>query len=261
MHRFSWTLAAALILISACRGGFQIKHYPTNEGLYQAALRQYERGKWDDAVAGFEKLTLDLAPRDTLAPKSFWYLGKARQRQHDYQLAAQAFNRIFETFPDDTLAEHALFEEGLSYKSLWTRPDRDASFGDAALATFNSLATYYPASKLKDAAASEVAKIQAMFAEKDYMTGMYYLRDKAYDQANIYFKDVLEHWPDAPKARDAGLRLVDSYRAIGYKEEAAEVCAALNTRYPTDPEVSKTCPPPPNTVVKPPAPGARPAGR
>ena len=227
-----------------------------------ASLRQFDRGKWADAVAGFEKLTLELAPRDTLAPKSFWYLGRARQHQHDYQLAAQAFNRIFESFPDDTLAEHALFEEGRSYQSLWTRPDRDASFGDAALATYSSLSTYYPNSKLRDQAAKEVATLQAMFAEKNYGTGMYYFRDKAYDQGIIYFKDVLANWPDAPKAKDAGLRLVDAYRAIKYMEEVGETCAALRAKYPTDPEVSKSCPAPqPTDAVKPPPAGDLSAAR
>jgi outer membrane protein assembly factor BamD len=264
MHRFSWKLAVVgLVVLAGCHNEFQLKKFTTNEALYQASLRQFNRGKWTDAVAGFEKLTLELAPRDTLAPKSFWYLGKARQHQHDYQLAANSFNRIFESFPDDSLAEYALFEEARSYQSLWTRPDRDASFGDAALATYSSLATYYPNSKLKDAAAKEVATLQAMFAEKNYGTGMYYFRDKAYDSAILYFKDILETWPDAPMAREAGLRLVEAYRAIQYKEEANETCASLRAKYATDDEVKKSCPPPPPTPpsVKPPTAGERPATR
>jgi outer membrane protein assembly factor BamD len=191
MHRFSWKLAVVgLVALAGCRAEFQLKKFTTNEALYEASLRQFERGKYGDAVLGFEKLTLELAPRDTLAPKSFWYLGLARQHQRDYQLAAQAFNRIFESFPDDTLAERGLFEEGRSYQSLWTRPDRDPTFGDAALATFTSLETYYPQSKLLPDAKREITKLQAMFAEKSYGNGMYYLRDKAFDSAVIYFKDV-----------------------------------------------------------------------
>lgn len=269
MHRFSWKLAVVgLCLVAGCRPEFQLKKLTTNEALYKASLRQFERGKWGDAVAGFEKLTLELAPRDTLAAKSFWYLGRARQRQRDYQLAASAFNRIFESFPDDTLAEHALFQEAQSYQSIWSRSDRDGSFGDAALATYASLTTFYPNSKLLPEANVEVKKLRAMFAEKNYETGMYYLRDKFYDSANIYFKIVLETWPDAPKAKDAALRLVGSYRVLSYKEEAAETCTLLREKYPTDPDVVKACPPPappppaPATpAVKPPPAGARPASR
>ena len=270
MHRSFWKVAiVGLLGLTACHPEFQLKKFTTNEALYQASFRAFQRGKWDDAVAGFEKLTLDLAPRDTLAARSFWYLGLAHQKQHDYQLAAQAFNRIFESFPDDSLMDDALFQEGRSYQSMWTRPDRDGSFGDAALATYSSLMTYRPDSPLIPAAKAEIAKLENMFAEKSYDNGMYYLRDKAYDPAMIYFKQVLESWPDAPKARDAALRLLESYRAIRYTEEANDVCTSLRAKYPSDAEVAKACPPLPATPAKPPTPapvkpptaGARPAGR
>jgi outer membrane protein assembly factor BamD (BamD/ComL family) len=132
--------------------------------------------------------------------------------------------------------------------------------------------TYRPDSPLIPKAKIEIAKLEEMFAEKSYETGMYYFRDKGYDPAMIYFKQVLESWPDAPKARDAALRLLDSYRAIRYTEEANDVCTSLRTKYPSDPEVVKACPPlaptaskpAPAVPAKPPAakpPGAHPAVR
>lgn len=256
MHRFSWKLAIlGLTALAGCRTGFQLKNYQSNEALYQAALREFERQKWENAASGFEKLTLELAPRDTLASRSFWYLGLARQRQRDYVRSAQAFNRIFESYPDDSLAERALYEEARSYQALWTRTDRDASYGDAALATYSSLTTYYPSTRLKDSAAVQVGTLQAMFAQKNYDIGMYYFRDKAYDSANLSFRLVLETWPDAPRARDAALRLIESYRVLSYREEARELCAATVAKYPTDPEVMKACPLPPAAAAKPPTPG------
>lgn len=256
MHRFSWKLAIlGLAALAGCRTGFQLKNFPTNEALYAAALREFERGKYDNAAAGFEKLTLELAPRDTLAARSFWYLGLARQRQRDYVRSAQAFNRIFESYPDDSLAERALYQEARSYQSLWTRPDRDASYGDAALATYSSLTTYYPNTTLKDSIATQVRVLESMFAEKNYDTGMYYFRDKAWDSGILYFRLVLESWPDAPRARDAALRLIDTYKVLSYKEEMAEVCAAIRAKHPTDEEVIKACPLPPATAAKPPTAG------
>lgn len=254
MHRPSWKLAViGLLALAGCRAEFQLKKFTTNEALYSASLRQFQRGKWDDAAAGFEKLTLDLAPRDTLAARSFWYLGLTRQHQHDYQLAAQAFNRIFESFPDDSLMDDALYEEGRSYQSMWTRPDRDATYGDAALATYSSLATYRPDSPLIPKARTEIAKLQAMFAQKNYDIAMYYFRDKAYDSGILYLKLVLENWPDAPRAKDAALRLIQAYRdpSIRYLAEADEACASLRLKYPTDADVIRACPLPPAAAAKP----------
>jgi len=264
MHRF-WTFAVvALAALAGCRAEFQLKKYTTNEALYQASLRQFNRGKWDDAVTGFEKLTLDLSPRDTLAARSFWYLGMARFHQHDFALAAQAFNRIFEGFPDDSLMDDALFQQGKSYQSMWTRTDRDATYGDAALATYSSLLTYRPDSPLLPQAQAEIARLQNMFAIKNYDVAMYYYRDKAYDSAILYLKDVLENWPDAPKAKDAGLKLVEAYRAIRYTEDANDACASLRSKYPTDAQVTKTCPPvavKADSTARPKPPGVRPQQR
>jgi len=256
MHRFSWRLAVlGLMVVAGCRPEFQLKKFTTNEELYKASLRQFDRGKWDDAAAGFEKLTVELAPRDTLAARSFWYLGLARQHQRDHLRAAQSFHRIFESYPDDSLAERALFEEGRSYQSLWTRPDRDASYGDAALSTYSSVGIYYPTSRLKDSIAKEVGTLEGMFAQKHFDIGMYYFRDKAYDSANLSFRLVLETWPNAPRAREAALRLIDSYRALSYNEEAKEICVASVTKHPNDAEITKACPLTPVAAAKPPTAG------
>jgi outer membrane protein assembly factor BamD len=261
MNRFPWTLAVVGLLgLVGCRPEFQLKKFTTNEALYTASLRQFQRGKWDNAAAGFEKLTLELTPRDTLAARSFWYLGLTRQHQHDYQLAAQSFNRIFESFPDDSLMDDALFEEGRSYQSMWSRPDRDATYGDAALATYSSLATYRPDSPLLPRARVEMAKLQNMFAQKNYDIAMYYFRDKAYDSGILFLKEVLENWPDAPKAKDAALKLIEAYRnpSIKYLVEADEACTALRARYPADKEVARACPAPPAAVAKPATPPVKP---
>jgi outer membrane protein assembly factor BamD (BamD/ComL family) len=97
--------------------------------------------------------------------------------------------------------------------------------------------------------------LEAMFAEKSYHTGMYYFRDKAWDSGVVYFRAVLENWPEAPRARDAALRLIDTYNVLSYKEEKNEVCAAIRPKYADDAEVAKACPPPAAAAAKPPTAG------
>ena len=68
---------------------------------------------------------------------------------------------------------------------------------------------------------------------------MFYLRRKAYDSAIIYFKDVIANYPNGQRAPDALLRLVDSYRAIGYTQEVQETCEHLRRFYPTATELGE----------------------
>ena len=137
MHRISWRLVAALSIsaTAACRPEFQLKNLTTNESLYAASLNEYRRKHWDNAITGFEKLTTDLPARDTLLPRSYWYLASSHQHQDEFLLGAQSFSRLVESFPDDSLADDAALEAARSYSRLWRKPQLDPSYGETALAS------------------------------------------------------------------------------------------------------------------------------
>ena len=244
MHSRTLTCVAlaAAAALAACRGGFRVNRFPGTEALYAAGLQQYQKKKWANAVLAFEKLTNDLPARDTLLPRAYWYLGSAHSHQREHLLAAQSFNRLYESFPDDTLADDAALEAARSYKRLWRKPALDATYGETALATYNTmLGLYGESSPLAGAARSEIGELEQWFATKNYETGLYYFRRKAYDSGILYFKYVVERWPNVPRARDALLRLAESYRAIRYREDYAETCQKLRQSYPGDREIGEAC--------------------
>lgn len=238
MHR---ALLLVVIALSACAHAFRVTDFPTTEGLFRAGVREYERKRWDNAVAAFEKLTLDLPARDTLLPKSFWYLAKSHVAKKQYLLAAQSFARVTESFPGDSLADDALLGAGDAYAKMWRKPTLDAQYGLSAISTYRTLLAIYPNSVLREAAQTRASKLEQWFATKDFDTGMYYLRRKAYDPAILYFRDVIRLYPNTSKTRDAYLRLVQAYRAIRYREDARETCLAVRQIYPTDRDVSAAC--------------------
>ena len=244
MHARTWTLVALACLgtLTACRTGFRINRFTNNEALYVAGVREFEKKKWGNAVAAFEKLTNDLPARDTLLPRSFWYLAQAHARQREHLLAAQSYTRLFESFVDDTLADDAAVEAARSYRKLWRKPSLDPTYGELSLAAYNTfLGLYADSSPYAEAARREIAELEQWFATKDYETGMFYFRRKAFDSANIYFENIVERWPHVPRARDALLRLAESYRAIRYRENYAETCAKLRGTYTADPDVAEIC--------------------
>ena len=230
-----------MMAVSACRPEFQLKNFTSNETLYGAALTEYQRGHWDNAISGFEKLTTDLSARDSLLPRSYWYLASAHEHIGEHLLAAQSYNRLVESFPEDSLADDAALEASRAYRRLWRKPQLDPMYGETAIAQYNTLIGLYPTSPLIPTAQKEIAELENWFAIKDYDAGMYYFRRKAYISASVYFKDALSKYANAPKARDAGLRLVEAYKADHYRDDAADMCAQLRQRYPGDPEVAKVC--------------------
>ena len=235
------TVAAIVLALAACRADFDIRRFTQYPSLFEASLRELQHRHWDNAVTGFERLTIELPARDTLMPRAFYYLGKARQGKREWLLAAQAFTRVTESFPDDTLADDALYEAGISYGKLWRKPELDAQYGETAISTLRMMQGMYPNSPLIDEAQREIDRLTNWLAIKTYETGMFYLRRKAYDPAIIYFKDVLALYPSTPTARDASLKLVTAYKEINYREEASEQCARLREAYPGAADVREAC--------------------
>ena len=142
-------------------------------------------------------------------------------------LAAQSFERLVESFPEDSLADDAGLEAARSYRRLWRKPGLDPKYGETALASYNTLIGLYPTSPLVAAAQKDIAELENWFAKKDYDAGMYYFRRKAYDSGILYFKDVLAKFANAPMARDAAMKLVEAYKAIRYREDASELCTQM----------------------------------
>src|SRR5439155_3952475 len=163
MHQRFWRRAAAGLLLglaAACRPDFKLNRYKTHDELFRAGLREFGRRKWDNAIAVFEKLTLELPARDSLLPRSYWYLATAHERQGEHLLAAQSYTKLVETFVEDTLADDAALEAGRSYRRLWRKPSLDPTYGETALATYNTLLGLYPTSPLVPAAQKEVADLE-----------------------------------------------------------------------------------------------------
>lgn len=235
-------------LSGACGRGFKLSRFTSNEALFSGGLHEFNRKKWDNAVSVFEKLTFDLPARDTLLPLAHWYLARAYSGRRDMILAAQAYNRLAESFATDTLADDAMYEAARAYQILWRRPTLDANYGEQAMAAYQTMLGLYPDSELKDAAEKQMGTLQEWFASKDYESGLYYFRRRAYDSAIIYFKDVVKNHPQTAKSREALLRLAESYEAIRYREDKKEVCTTLQERFPSDREVALTCGSPPSAV-------------
>jgi outer membrane protein assembly factor BamD len=237
--------ALILLVVASCRQPFNVKVYTTNDKLWDAAMTEYKAHRYDNAAKAFEKLTLDLSARDPRLPLSFYYLAQSQTKNGEHLLAAATYNRLVDAFPQDSLVDDALFLSGREYQHEWRKPQLDATYGSSAVTAYQSLLASYPDSPYATRAKNELTRLDEWFAEKDYDTGYLYLKRKAFDSAIIYFKDVVRLHPTAPKARDAYLRLLESYRAIRYTEDAKELCDAMRKAYPTDRDVKGQCGPAP----------------
>jgi tol-pal system protein YbgF len=106
--------------------------------LYQAALGDYQRGKFDLAAQGF-RTYMEQEPRGDVADTAQYYLGESLYSAKDYRGAIDEFERLVRDFPQSPQVPSALLKTGYAYYEI-----KDSVQGRRALRT---LVEKYPSSK------------------------------------------------------------------------------------------------------------------
>lgn len=201
------------------------------------------RGQFGKALPFFQRLSFEFGPSQPEYAEVRYWVGESHFQLRDYAQAIQEFRRAADGSPESPWAPLALLRLGDANLRLWKRPELDPTSGEEALAVYQELGGRYPGTEAAARAALHVRRLKEQFAEKAYKTGLFYQRRRAYDSAILYFKEVIAGYPEASRAADALLRLVDVYRVIGYAEERQETCDHLRRYYPRASGLADRCPP------------------
>jgi outer membrane protein assembly factor BamD len=236
----------SLFLLGACHHGAPITSNvapePDTRQIMAEARTAFRHGNFGRALLAFRRLQFELGAGDSLVAEVRYLVAECTFQTGDIATAGLAFQKVAEEFPTSEFAPLALLRDGDANARLWHRPDVDASPGLTALATYQELLGRYPGTDAAARAQIRVRDLNEWFAEKGYKTGMFYLRRRAYDSAILYFKDIIASYPGTRLVPQALLRLVDTYRAIGYAEERKETCANLRRYYPQADGLDSRCP-------------------
>lgn len=235
----------AVMAVCAChRGGPPgSAAVPRPEVQLEKARAEFRRGAFRRALATFQRATYDLSPADREMAEARYFLAECYFQTGDLVQAEHEFRQVADQYAESPFAPVALLRAGDANLRLWKRPELDPAYGEAALAIYQELAGRYPGTDAAARAQLHVRQLREWFAEKTYMNGLFYFTRRAYDSAIIYFKEIVANYAEAPRAADALLRLVDTYRAIGYAEERRETCAHLWRYYPNANGLARSCPP------------------
>jgi outer membrane protein assembly factor BamD len=241
MRRYLVWLAGSTLAL-ACHHGPRPAATPDPITELARARAQFRRGDFGGALVSFRRLTYELSPAQPEMAEARYQVAECYFQTGDRVQAAHEFRQVADEFPTSEYAPLALLRAGDANLRLWRDPELDPSYGQSALATYQELAGRYPGTDAAARAQAHVQQLREWFSQKDYKNGMFYFRRRAFDSAIIYFKDVIANYPGTARVADALLRLVDSYRAIGYNDELKETCAHLRRFFPQADGLDKSCP-------------------
>ena len=216
--------------------------YSSPGELLSESERRFRRGDCGDAALGFRHVTTQLPVRDSLAVRARFLLAECHFAAGEYLEAARQFRRVANEAPTHPLAQNALLRSGDSQAQLWTNPELDPTYGEAAKVTYQEVIARHPRTTVSNRAAIKLSALAERFAEKEYDVGNYYFRLGANSPAILYYKAVVSEYGATSYAPLALVRLVEAYTRLGYEEEKRETCSNLRRFYPSAPRLDEVCP-------------------
>ena len=241
---------AIAVVLAGCAGSLSSEQYPTPEALLAASKAAFRRGEYAKAQTGFQRVTFELPPHDPAIVEARFYSAECELAEGDYLTASRDFHKVADDFPDHALAPDALLRSADALAELWRSPDLDPTYGENAMAGYAELQGRYPGTPAAERGQARSGVVTDRLALKDLQTGDFYFRLKAYDPAILYYKEVFRRYTQSRYAPQALVRLVDSYRHIGYDDEARQACDYLRQNFPRAEGLATVCPgaPPPPVV-------------
>jgi tol-pal system protein YbgF len=85
----------------------------TPTSAFNLAYNDYLNGKYELAVAGFQRFVKDF-PGTSLTPNAYYWLGESSYQQKDYLRAMQSFEYLSTEYPGNEKVPAALFKSGLA---------------------------------------------------------------------------------------------------------------------------------------------------
>lgn len=210
------------------------KELPPDE-LYRIGAEAFQREKWDRAIEALQRFLFQ-DPGHPKADSAQYLIGEAYYQQKQYLTSAAEFLRLAQNRPAGPLADDSRYRACQAYYELSPRPELDQQYTEEAMDQCRSVTLLYPGSPFAEEAAQRTRELSDKLARKYYLNAVYYFKRRAYDSAIVYLEHLLSNYSGASVEPEALLTLYETYKKVGYVQEAEETRARLLREHPDSPE-------------------------
>lgn len=229
--------AASVLVLAGCAGrggakGVDTPYVARDVGtLYNAAKLRLDQSRYKEAAALFDEV-------ERQHPYSIW----ARRAQlmgafsyyldRDYTQAIQSAQRFLSVHPGNRDAPYAYYLIALSYYEQISDVTRDQKITQQALDSLGELTRRYPNTRYASDARLKIDLVRDHLAGKEMEIGRFYERRGQWLAASMRFRSVIDQYQTTTHTPEALMRLVETYLALGVREEAKKSAAVLGANYP-----------------------------
>ncbi|QBO57873.1 Outer membrane protein assembly factor BamD [Chryseobacterium salivictor] len=168
--------------------------------ILKVANEKFEKKKWKDALALYERLSNLVAGTDD-APNVVYNSAYANYYDKNYKLAGHQFKNFSVTFPQDKRAEDAAYMSALCYYEGSMDYNLDQTSTDLAINEMQNFLNNYPNSDRSKNINQLIDELTYKLEFKAYENAKQYYKMADYKAASTAFENVLDDYPST-KLRD-----------------------------------------------------------
>lgn len=155
-------------------------------------------------------------PYSKVGPQAQLALGATREKQKDYPLAVQAYEKAADTYHDQPkIAAEALYRAGQAYLKQAKTAEYDQGAAASAIATFTDFIALYPQDPRVPEAQKTIVELRSEQARGAFRIAQFYEKKRHWDGARVYYNEVVSKDPNSELAEKARRRLDVLRRAPG----------------------------------------------
>ncbi|MGD2029248.1 MAG: outer membrane protein assembly factor BamD [Desulfobacterales bacterium] len=210
----------SLFFVSGC-AWFEPEEEKTAQELARDGMDQFNRGRYDEAIASFEKLK-DWYPFSKFVPFAELKIADANYNIKEYEEAVAAYEEFESLHPRNEAIPYVIYKIGLCYFQQIDTIDRDQTPANKALNTFTRLKKQFPEDAYAIKAEEHIKKCLKSLTGHELYVGLFYLKSKHYKAALHRFKSILTKYSDVGVHQKA-LQHIATCEALLKEQEGKKV--------------------------------------
>ncbi len=201
-----------------------VDEYPFSERIEEIVKREYEIGERffegekrkvlgvalpileNPAIEIFRKV-VDNSPYGDYASQAQYKIGLFYKGYGRFNEAKEEFQKVVANYPDSEWAEAAKFQIAICTSKVSLKPEYDQEATQEAKKKFEDFVKAHPDVELSKEAQDKARELKDKEAESNFKTGQFYEKQRAYQSARIYYRYIIEDYPQSPWASEAQERL------------------------------------------------------
>jgi outer membrane protein assembly factor BamD len=147
------------------------------------------------------------APFSKYAPLAAFSAGQAMEKQGKNDLALQAYSAVVSRYPNDPIADDALYQIGYVRLQTYRQGSYDQGSAQKAREAFEDFINRYPDSEKVTQARENLKTLEGGASKGSLEIAKYYDKVKQFRAAVIYYNEIIKTQPDSPEANFAKTRI------------------------------------------------------